>query len=612
MVGARTPLLAALIITIVLGVALAGCTTTDGPDDAADDINESNTTDPDQSNETNETDVGDENESESEDEGKSDTDTDTDDDQPDSDDQTDESDQQDQDQDQDREDDTTELNGEEEPIDDGDDQDQQDQDQDQQPDESDEPDQDQPDENETDEPAANETDDRETYTLTVEADAAVTVTEATRTEQDGLTVTKEPDNGVATFEVPEGRYDIEADGYHDTLIPVTVDSDMAVKLQEESGTVNISVVDSETGEPIEGATIRSDMCNLYFTGGDASLQGESDENGVIEAEATAKPTACDARVDADGYETEYVRVFVPDSEGMTVELTPEQEQEYTVTFNVTDTTTGEPIENVTVAGQQVNGSATFEAVTDANGTATVAIPEGTYDVKLDSPQGRYTPHTLTVEIDRDVTIHTDMIAEDAPEHEDPIPPKYDWVSYGPDEEHVWMFTDPVADEPAPTIANDSDFEDHLRESGIEVQRVERDADNESVLHVEYERDDFALQNRRYDADETWDIAAHEIGNVTEAYWGWYRTAEAGNATVAPPERIEVAVYGEDGQLLYTYHYERKWIETFDELYHQQEEVMTYPREELTFQITGALETHHHPPKDDQDQDRGQGRIVAPA
>lgn len=163
-----------------------------------------------------------------------------------------------------------------------------------------------------------DSDDRETYTLRVIADVPITIERTS----DGATTTREPTNGSAEFTVLEGQYDIMAEGYNEPMNPIDVSEGKTVTLQQ-GGSITITVVNAETGDPIEGAEING-MCDLWYSGGDTYIRGNSNADGVIEAE-TITPTTCryDTAVTADGYEdTSLGEINVPEDDGMTVELRP--------------------------------------------------------------------------------------------------------------------------------------------------------------------------------------------------------------------------------------------------------------------------------------------------
>lgn len=160
----------------------------------------------------------------------------------------------------------------------------------------------------------------ETNTLTVHAESAVTVES---TDEDGMSETQEPTDGVATFEVPDGGYVITADGYHSADLPF-VEEDAEITLQDTGGaTMDITVTDAESGDPVAGAEI-SGVCDLHYSGGDSYIETESPSgaDGVVTVQTGVTPTTCDATVTADGYEDAQITLDAPDDDGRTVELQP--------------------------------------------------------------------------------------------------------------------------------------------------------------------------------------------------------------------------------------------------------------------------------------------------
>lgn len=163
----------------------------------------------------------------------------------------------------------------------------------------------------------------ETHTLTVTgvADGVEVQAEADAELSDGEVYTATASDGQATLEVPEGGYIVTAEGYHGA--DIHVDSDTEITLQNLDGaTIEITVVDAQTGEPVPGAVIEG-VCHLYYSSGDSYITGEAGEDGVIQAEAEVTPTDCDANIYADGYEETVEQISVPDDDGPTVELEPE-------------------------------------------------------------------------------------------------------------------------------------------------------------------------------------------------------------------------------------------------------------------------------------------------
>lgn len=248
------------------------------------------------------------------------------------------------------------------------------------------------------------------YTLTVEADSPVTLE---RTWEDAST-TREPTDGTVEFSVIEGSYALSADGYHDVPeeLAIQVDSDTTVTMQSEDGVdVEVTVVDAETGEPIEGAEI-SGVCDWYYSSGDAHVTGETDADGVATAHAELSPTDCDATVSAEGYASESVSLAVPDDDGLTVELEPEESEApetNTLTVEVTDAETDEPIEGATVEAHGADGDPDdtrdlrYEAQTNENGVAGMEVRAAMNYVITVEAAGYETGHG-EVSLDRETSI----------------------------------------------------------------------------------------------------------------------------------------------------------------------------------------------------------------
>ena len=147
----------------------------------------------------------------------------------------------------------------------------------------------------------NETDDNgtDTHTLTVRTSGApdgtaVTVQrEAGPDEEEPDPITKASAGGQASFNVPPGHYHAEAEGYNPTMVAIEVGDDTEVTLQQPSPdpiqAIQVTVVDTETGEPIEGAEI-SGLCQLWYSSGDTYVTGTTDVNDVTQAQADVAPS----------------------------------------------------------------------------------------------------------------------------------------------------------------------------------------------------------------------------------------------------------------------------------------------------------------------------------
>ncbi|MFC6904193.1 hypothetical protein [Halalkalicoccus tibetensis] len=171
--------------------------------------------------------------------------------------------------------------------------------------------------------------DEETHTLTVETQQDVPVT--LERFSDGATTERTASDGAVEFTVLEGYYGLSADGHYDIHeeFAVHVDEDTTITLQSTDGErIEVTVVDAESGEPIQGAEI-SGVCDWWYTSGDAHTVGETNIDGVAQPE-TITPTSCDGGVSADGYEDKSVSLSVPDDDGRVIELEPEEPTTHTL------------------------------------------------------------------------------------------------------------------------------------------------------------------------------------------------------------------------------------------------------------------------------------------
>ena len=169
-----------------------------------------------------------------------------------------------------------------------------------------------------------------THTLTIN-NAGTSTVEIEREAQpggdDGELITAEPDeNGVVEVDVKEGTYHVRTDDRNDTMVGIHVDEDTEITLQDPNpDSITIEVVDADTGEGIEGAEI-SGVCDMWYSSGDDYITGTTGPDGITEAEPGLSPTNCDANINAEDYEEEVVQLSVPEDDGMTIELQPEEPQ----------------------------------------------------------------------------------------------------------------------------------------------------------------------------------------------------------------------------------------------------------------------------------------------
>lgn len=216
--------------------------------------------------------------------------------------------------------------------------------------------------------------------------------------EDGETYTEDTgDDGVAEFTVPDGIYDYEIEPHQDGEFGLAMSyaGDMRVGSDDfpnpleipmysppEDVDASMRVVDSETGEPIEGATIQGMSPNMNHPYKPA-FSVETDANGQYdETIPNTVTTGYDYEVAAEGYQREAgSSMTAEEMANQTFELEPESEREtYNATVTVRDET-GEAIDGATVAMSGQNettegGEATFEVDTPGGRTVTVSGVDG--------------------------------------------------------------------------------------------------------------------------------------------------------------------------------------------------------------------------------------------
>lgn len=190
-----------------------------------------------------------------------------------------------------------------------------------------------PEQEQPEQPEEPESPDEETHKVTVNAGEAVPVegVEITITGENNQieeTLTTD-ESGAVVFNVPDGEYTItgvDQRGYEQTTT-VTVDGeDTSVLLGGMAApdppvrTVTFEVVNAETGEPIEGASITG-IGNRLPGGGEALLYAETGADGSADVEAFESSYSLDIR--ADGYETSYQSITVDDDMMVEISLTPD-------------------------------------------------------------------------------------------------------------------------------------------------------------------------------------------------------------------------------------------------------------------------------------------------
>lgn len=256
---------------------------------------------------------------------------------------------------------------------------------------------------EGDQDVALQEDQRDGTTQTIEVvhanedDAPLPATVTLRGE-DGETYTEDTgDDGVVEFTVPDGIYDYEIEPHQDGEFGLAMSyaGDLRVgsddfpdpfEIQMYSPPADVSasmtVVDAETGEPIEGATIQGTSPNMNHPWRPA-FSVETDANGQYDGTIPdTVTTGYDYEVDAEGYQDERgTAMTAEEMANHTFELEPESEGEtYNATITVQDEN-GAPVDGATVAMSGQNettdgGEATFEVDVPGGYTVTVSDVDG--------------------------------------------------------------------------------------------------------------------------------------------------------------------------------------------------------------------------------------------
>lgn len=202
------------------------------------------------------------------------------------------------------------------------------------------------------------------------------------------------------------------------MIVEVAGEERTVHLDQDEHTETFTV---EDGSETSGLTVHV----IDGTGDEGALDAEVTITH-IETGETATATTDDGavrfdglepgeyRVDADAGEDWYVfegvtdqSVDVPDNDEHTLELYPEPET-HTLTVEVRDATTGDPIEGADVSGVggvHPDGSdMMFSAETDSDGTATVETWESSYEVDVIADGYEFAGDTIGLDEDKQLTI----------------------------------------------------------------------------------------------------------------------------------------------------------------------------------------------------------------
>ncbi|MFC4986672.1 S8 family serine peptidase [Saliphagus infecundisoli] len=161
--------------------------------------------------------------------------------------------------------------------------------------------------------------------------------------------------------------------------PVTVEID--------GGTVEGTVTVAGSGDPIEGATIE-----IHADPGDHAATTDADGEYAIENVPAGEH---EITVTAEDYAEVSETIEVPEDGAVTYDAALEPAPG-SITGQVTASDDGEPVEGVTVVGENGDGDA-YEATTDAEGQYALDVPAGTYVVTVaETPPGYQPEEIVTV------------------------------------------------------------------------------------------------------------------------------------------------------------------------------------------------------------------------
>ncbi len=251
----------------------------------------------------------------------------------------------------------------------------------------------------------------EEYTVTfivTDINTSEPISEAQITIDDSFILSTD-ELGQATIDLPDGTYSytVAASGYQNTNGSLTVNGADVTEnvemtpLPPEEYTVTFNVSEINTSDPISGAEIAIDGENLTT---DASGQ----------ATISLPDETYSYSVTASGYENESGSVTVSGADVTeNVEMTPLPPEEYTVTFNVSDINTSDPISGAEIA---IDGE---NLTTDASGQATISLPDGTYSYSVNASGYENESGSVTVS-GADVTENVEMT---------PLPPEEYTVTF---------------------------------------------------------------------------------------------------------------------------------------------------------------------------------------
>jgi len=216
-------------------------------------------------------------------------------------------------------------------------------------------------------------------------------------ESTGQSATTASDGSYSIADVPEGDQNVtaNADGFKPRIESVTVQADNTVTQDYtlEQRTVSGTVTDADTGDAIDGATVTLEDSDGNVESTTTGSDGGYAFTGVAADEYTVT-------ADADGYGADSATVSIASGDGDVVQDFQLDPEPGTLSGQVTDSETGDPIESATVTIEETGQ----EATTDSNGEYTIdPVDQGTYNVTVRHPDYVNETVEVTVSPGEDVT-----------------------------------------------------------------------------------------------------------------------------------------------------------------------------------------------------------------
>ncbi|MCU4744321.1 right-handed parallel beta-helix repeat-containing protein [Natronoglomus mannanivorans] len=226
-------------------------------------------------------------------------------------------------------------------------------------------------------------------------------------------------DGVFELDVPPGTYavDVDAEDYETaTETGVAVDTDetttLDVELAETTASLTGTILDADTGDPIEGAELVIVQQEGVGYGNTSELEGgfnttaTTDADGVYDVALVEGVFTMD--VLAPGYDDER-RINIEVGENERVNYDPiDMDPLPTVDGTVTDANTGEPIEGATVTSTDIDGTVDT-ATTNESGWYEVNVT-GRWSIGYDADGYEWQSQIVDPDTTQDVALEPDISA----------------------------------------------------------------------------------------------------------------------------------------------------------------------------------------------------------